>query len=67
MEVENCLQIFIRKPVAKRSLASAVRRWEDNITTNIKKMPLHMGWIYLTKNKVQWRVVFNRVMSFWVP
>jgi len=66
-EGRGVYRVLVGRFECKRPLGRPVRRWEDNITTNIKKMPLHMGWIYLTKNKVQWRVVFNRVMSFWVP
>jgi len=37
---ENCIQNFSRKPEAKRPLGRPMRKWEDDISMNLKKR----GW-----------------------
>jgi len=38
-------------------------RWEDNIKIDLK---LGLDWIQQAQNRVQWLVLVNTVVSFWV-
>jgi hypothetical protein len=54
----------VGKPVGKRPLRRPRRRWEDNIKMDIREIGWGgMYWIYLAKDKSQWRALVNTVMN----
>jgi hypothetical protein len=55
-------------PEGKRPLGRHRRRWEDNITVDLREIGWgDMDWIYLTQDRDQWRVLVNTVMNLRVP
>jgi hypothetical protein len=57
-------RILAGKPEGKRPLGRPRRGWVDNIKTDLRG---GMGWIYLAKDRDQWRTLVNAVMNLQVP
>jgi hypothetical protein len=64
----NACRILVGKPERKRPLGRPRRRWEDNITIDLREIGLGgMDWIDLAQNRDQWRVFVNTVKNLRVP
>jgi len=55
---------LVRKPEGKRPHGRPRHRWEDDIRTDHQEIGWEgVGWIHLTKNKVQWQAPVNTVIN----
>jgi hypothetical protein len=58
----------VGKTEGKRPLAKPIRRWEDNIKTNLRDVGFGgMDSIHLNQTRDQWRASVNTVMNIRVP
>jgi hypothetical protein len=63
-ENRNAYRILARKPEGKRPLGRSRRRWEDNITMDLREIGWGcMDWIDLAQD----RALVNTVMNLRVP
>jgi hypothetical protein len=54
----------VGKPEGKRPLGRPRRRWEDNITVDLREIGWDgMDWIDLAQDRDQWRVLVSTVMN----
>jgi hypothetical protein len=61
-------RILLGKPEGKIPLGLSRRRWEDNITMELREIGWSViNWIHLAQGKDQWRVLVNTVMNLRVP
>jgi hypothetical protein len=68
MGEKNAYRILVGKPEGKRPLGRPRRTWEDDIKMDLREVGLGgMGWIDLTQDRDQWRVLVNTVMNLRVP
>jgi len=59
---------LIGKPQVKRPLGRPGRRWEDNITMDVREIGWkNVDWTHLTQDREQWRAVVNTVMNLCFP
>jgi hypothetical protein len=64
----NAYKILIGKPEGKRPLRRPRRRWESNITFNVKQTgPDNVNWIHLAQDRDQLLVLVYTVKDFQVP
>jgi hypothetical protein len=49
----------------KRPLGRPVRRWENNIKMDLKK--LAVDWCYLAQERIEWRAISNTVTGLPIP
>jgi hypothetical protein len=62
------MQILVGKPEVKRPSGRPRRRWEDNITTDVREIRWGgMDWIDLAQDRNQWRALVSTVMNHRVP
>jgi hypothetical protein len=67
-EIRNAYNILVGKPEGKRPLGRPWRRWEDNISMDLREIGWEdVDWIRLAQNKDQWRAFVNAVLNLWVP
>jgi hypothetical protein len=67
-ERRGVYMILVGKPEVKRPLRRPIRRWEDNIKTDIQEVEFGgMDWIALTQDRNRWRALVNAVMKLRVP
>jgi len=65
---EKCVQHFGWKPEGKRPLGRPRRRWEDNITMDLKDIGWEgVDWVHLGQDRYQWCAFVKTVMNFRVP
>jgi hypothetical protein len=56
------------KPEGKRPLERPSRRWEDNISMDLRDIVWGgMNWIHLAQERDPWRALVNTVMNLRVP
>jgi hypothetical protein len=68
VEKRIAYRILVGKSEGKRTLGRPRRRWEDNITMNVKEIEWGgINWIHLAQGKDWWRVLVNAVMNLRVP
>jgi hypothetical protein len=59
---------MVEKPQGKRPLGRLRRRWEDNVTMDLREIGWDvMDWIHLSQDRDQWRGLANTVMNLRVP
>ena len=62
MEGRSAFEILTGTPTEKRPLGRPRRRWEDNITTDIKELCVNTrNWIDSAQDKDYWRSLVNAV------
>jgi hypothetical protein len=65
MVMRNAFRILVGKPQGKRLLGRPRRRWEENITMNLRETGLEgADWIYLAQDRDRYRALVNKVMKF---
>jgi hypothetical protein len=56
------------RPKGKRPLGRPRRRWEDNMTMDLREIGIdRANWIQLAQDRVQWQACVNMVMNLQVP
>jgi hypothetical protein len=59
---------MVGKFEGKRPLGRPMRRWEDNIKTDLQEVGFGgIGWIGLAEDRNRWRVFVSVVMNLRVP
>jgi hypothetical protein len=48
----------------REPLGGPIRRWDDNIKTDIREIWVSMDWIHLAQDTDQWRDPVNMVINF---
>jgi hypothetical protein len=67
-EKRGAFRILVGRSEGRRPLGRPRRRWEDNITMDLKDVGWgNMNWIELAQDRDRWRVLVNAVMNLWVP
>jgi hypothetical protein len=62
--MRNAYNIFVSKSEGKISLGRPRRRWEGNITVDLRETGWEVvDWMHLVQNRNQWWAVVNMVMS----
>jgi hypothetical protein len=60
--------ILVGKPEWKRPLGRQRRRWKDNLEHILEKWRGEgVDWMHLDRDRDQWRVIVNTVMTVRVP
>jgi transposase len=61
-------RVLVGRPEGKRPLGRPRRRWEDNITVDLREMGIDgANWIQLAQGRVQWWAFVNTVMNLLAP
>jgi hypothetical protein len=59
---------LVGRPEGKRPLGRPRRRWEDNVTMDLREKGIDgANWIQLAQDRVQWWACVNMVMNLQVP
>jgi hypothetical protein len=67
-EGRSVYRILVGRPESKRPLGRPRRRWEDNITMDLRETGIDgWNWIRLAEDRVQWQAFVNTVMNLHVP
>jgi hypothetical protein len=62
--MRNAYNILVGKPEAERPRERPRRRWEHNITLDIRELGWGVvDWMHLAQDRDQWRAVVNMVMN----
>jgi hypothetical protein len=65
---EKFILYFGWKNLKGREFGRPRRRWEDNITTDLREIVWgFVGWIHLAQDRGQWRALLTTVINLWVP
>jgi hypothetical protein len=60
----KCIQNFSQKPERKRAFARTRSSSEDNIKVELKEIGRgNVGWIHVTQDRNQWRVLVITIMN----
>jgi hypothetical protein len=67
-ERRGAYRALVGKPEGRRPLGRPRRRWEDNITMDLREVGWGgMDWINLAQDRDRWRALVNTVMNLQVP
>ena len=67
-EDRNAFKILTGKPTGKRPLRRPRRRWDDNITMDLKEFGINTSnWIDSAQNRDCWRALLNAALNLQVP
>jgi hypothetical protein len=64
-KVRNAFTILVGKPDGQSSFGRPTRRQDDNIRMDCEEKL--WNWVYLHKDRYQWRETVNTVMNLQVP
>jgi hypothetical protein len=68
MGVGGAYNILVARPEGRRPLGRPKRRWEDNITIDLREIGFgDVDWIYWAQHRDRWRSLVNTVMNLRVP
>jgi hypothetical protein len=60
--------ILVGRPEGRRPLGRPRRRWEDNISVDLREIGFgDVDWIHLTQDRGTWLALVNTVMNLQVP
>jgi hypothetical protein len=63
-ERRGAYRALVGKPEGRRPLGRPRRRWEDNITMDLREVGWGgMDWISLAQDRDRWRALVNAVMN----
>jgi hypothetical protein len=61
-------RVLVGKPEGKRALGRPIRRWEDNIKTDVLEVGGGCGdWMELAQDRDRWRALVSTVKNLRVP
>jgi len=60
-------RVLVGKPKGKRPLGRPRRRWEDNITMDLREVGGDGDWMELAQCRDRWRALVNKVKNPRVP
>jgi hypothetical protein len=64
----HVVKILTGTPAGKRPSGRPRRRWEENITMDLKEMGIYMrNWVDSTQGRDYWRDLVNTALNLWVP
>jgi hypothetical protein len=67
-EGRSVYRVLVGRPESKRPLRRSRRRWEDNITLDLREIGIDVAsWIQLAQDMVQWQAFVNTVMNLRIP
>jgi hypothetical protein len=67
-EKRNAYMNLVGKPEGKRPIGRHTRRWEDNITIDLREIGWGgVDWVHLAQDRDQWRALVNTVMNLRIP
>jgi hypothetical protein len=67
-EGRGVYRVLVGRPMSKRPLGRARRRWEDNIKMDFRETGIDgANWIRVAQDRAQWRAFVNTVMNFLFP
>jgi ribosome biogenesis protein Nip4 len=67
-EVRGAYNILVGRPEGRRPLGRPRRRWENNITMNLREIGFgDVDWIHFAQVRDRWRVLVNTAMNLRVP
>jgi hypothetical protein len=67
-EKRNAYRLLVGKPEGKRPLGRPIRRWVDNIRTDLGDVGWgDVDWIGLAQDRNRWRALVNSVLNLRVP
>jgi hypothetical protein len=67
-EGRGVYSVLVWRPGGKRPLGRPRRRWENNITMDLREIGVDgANWILLAQDRVQWRGCVNTEMNLRVP
>jgi hypothetical protein len=67
-EKRHAYRTFLGKPEGRRPLGRPRRRWEDNITMDLRDAGWGgMAWIHLSLDRDQWQALVNITMNLQAP
>jgi len=68
VEEREVYRVLLGKPEGRRPLGRPRRRWEDNISMDLKEVGCgYMDWIGLAQDRDGWRTLVSAVMNLRVP
>ena len=60
-------RVLVGKPDGKRPMGRPRRRWEDNITMDLREVGGGGDWLELAQDRDRWWALVNTVINFRVP
>ena len=60
-------RVLVGKPEGTIPLGRPRRRWEDNITMDLREVGWGGDWMELAQDRDKWRALVNTVMNLRVP